>query len=216
MPEPTETTSLTSPVPLTPEQSGRLFLENFQHLDELPVEMVMRLKAQLDQENAMVGTDEKQSQYLAVLLGETELGFRMVDIDSILTPQKITPVPGVPDFVLGICNVRGEITSMVNLHRLLGFETRRQKSRREKSAEKMMILRSNAFAFAFYVDAVLDVVRVPEKEIVQISSNDKEMSRMAMFTKGVYTRPDEGGKRDDVLLIDTQKLMDSKEMTLFQ
>lgn len=121
-----------------------------------------RLRAIESDKAATRDDDEAREQYIATLIGEKEIAFRVVDIEAILDVQKITPVPGLPNFVLGVCNVRGEITSVIDIQRVLGIESRRQKTRRQKAAEKMVIIRNNRFSVCCIVDAVLDVLRIAE------------------------------------------------------
>ncbi|MFN3561164.1 MAG: chemotaxis protein CheW [Chloroherpetonaceae bacterium] len=175
-----------------------------------------RLRAIESDKSTPKHDDEAREQYIAMLIGEKELAFRVVDIEAILDVQKITPVPGLPNFILGVCNVRGEITSVIDIQRILNIESRRQKSRRQKAAEKMVIARNNKFSVCFIVDAVLDVLRVAEPEIEKVNAADGDMERLAPFSRGVYVRPDDTGKRDVVILIDTKKLLDAPEMVQFQ
>ncbi len=175
-----------------------------------------RLRAIESDKAATRDDDEAREQYIATLIGEKEIAFRVVDIEAILDVQKITPVPGLPNFVLGVCNVRGEITSVIDIQRVLGIESRRQKTRRQKAAEKMVIVRNNRFSVCCIVDAVLDVLRIAEPEIEKINAADGEMERLAPFSKGIYIRPDDMEKRDVVILIDTKKMLDSPEMVQFQ
>jgi len=174
-----------------------------------------RLRA-IESDKAATRDDEAREQYIATLIGEKEIAFRVVDIEAILDVQKITPVPGLPNFVLGVCNVRGEITSVIDIQRVLGIESRRQKTRRQKAAEKMVIIRNNRFSVCCIVDAVLDVLRIAETEIEKINAADGEMERLAPFSKGIYIRPDDMEKRDVVVLIDTKKMLDAPEMVQFQ
>jgi len=171
---------------------------------------------QIDQAAASRADDEAREQYIVTLIGEKEVAFRVVDIEAILEVQKITPVPGLPSFVLGVCNVRGEITSMIDIQRVLGIESRRQKSRRQKAAEKMVIINNNRISVGFIVDAVLDVLRVAESEIQKLNADDGNSERLASFSKGIYIRPDNTGRRDLVILIDTKKLLEAPEMVQFQ
>ncbi len=171
---------------------------------------------QIDQAAASRADDEAREQYIVTLIGEKEVAFRVVDIEAILEVQKITPVPGLPSFVLGVCNVRGEITSMIDIQRVLGIESRRQKSRRQKAAEKMVIINNNRISVGFIVDAVLDVLRVAESEIQKLNADDGNSERLASFSKGIYIRPDDTGRRDLVILIDTKKLLEAPEMVQFQ
>ncbi len=175
-----------------------------------------RLRAIESDKAATRDDDEAREQYIATLIGEKEIAFRVVDIEAILDVQKITPVPGLPNFVLGVCNVRGEITSVIDIQRVLGIESRRQKTRRQKAAEKMVIIRNNRFSVCCIVDAVLDVLRIAEPEIEKINAADGEMERLAPFSKGIYIRPDDMEKRDVVVLIDTKKMLDAPEMVQFQ
>jgi len=175
-----------------------------------------RLRAIESDKAATRDDDEAREQYIATLIGEKEIAFRVVDIEAILDVQKITPVPGLPNFVLGVCNVRGEITSVIDIQRVLGIESRRQKTRRQKAAEKMVIIRNNRFSVCCIVDAVLDVLRIAETEIEKINAADGEMERLAPFSKGIYIRPDDMEKRDVVVLIDTKKMLDAPEMVQFQ
>jgi purine-binding chemotaxis protein CheW len=175
-----------------------------------------RLRAIESDKAATRDDDEAREQYIATLIGEKEIAFRVVDIEAILGVQKITPVPGLPNFVLGVCNVRGEITSVIDIQRVLGIESRRQKTRRQKAAEKMVIIRNNRFSVCCIVDAVLDVLRIAETEIEKINAADGEMERLAPFSKGIYIRPDDMEKRDVVVLIDTKKMLDAPEMVQFQ
>jgi len=176
-----------------------------------------RLRAiESDDSAATRDDDETREQYIATLIGEKEIAFRVVDIEAILDVQKITPVPGLPNFVLGVCNVRGEITSVIDIHRVLNLESRRQKTRRQKAAEKMVIIRNNRFSVCCIVDAVLDVLRIAESEIQKLNAADGEMERLAPFSKGIYIRPSDTEKRDIVVLLDTKKLLDAPEMVQFQ
>ncbi len=176
-----------------------------------------RLRAiESDKAAASRDDDEAREQYIATLIGEKEIAFRVVDIEAILDVQKITPVPGLPNFVLGVCNVRGEITSVIDVQRVLGIESRRQKSRRQKASEKMVIVRNNRFSVCCIVDAVLDVLRIAEPDIEKINAADGELERLVPFSKGIYIRPDDMEKRDIVILIDTKKMLDAPEMVQFQ
>jgi purine-binding chemotaxis protein CheW len=176
-----------------------------------------RLRAiESDDSAATRDDDETREQYIATLIGEKEIAFRIVDIEAILDVQKITPVPGLPNFVLGVCNVRGEITSVIDIHRVLNLESHRQKTRRQKAAEKMVIIRNNRFSVCCIVDAVLDVLRIAESEIQKLNAADGEMERLAPFSKGIYIRPSDTEKRDIVVLLDTKKLLDAPEMVQFQ
>lgn len=66
--------------------------------------------------------DEEVSDRIALLLfrlGEEWYAVRVGDVREIFQEYDITPVPCVPDYVLGVVNVRGEILSVTDPARLM-------------------------------------------------------------------------------------------------
>ncbi|MDW8465725.1 MAG: chemotaxis protein CheW [Chloroherpetonaceae bacterium] len=192
---------------------GEIRLEDLSTIDSDAAKWLSELEA--DKARYQEGEEEKE-QYIAVLMGDREVAFRVIDIEGILEVPRITSVPGVPDYILGICNVRGEITSVVNMYKILGLSPRRQKTRRERAAEKMIIVRGELYSVGFIVHSVLDVLRVSERDLVKINAADGELTHIAPFSRGLFTRPGEEGRSNDVILIDTEKLLRTKELMQFQ
>ncbi len=60
-------------------------------------------------------------EFVAFRLGDERYGIESEFIREVVAVPEITWLPGVPEFVAGICNVRGKITSVVDLKRLLGL-----------------------------------------------------------------------------------------------
>lgn len=196
-------------------QNEEIRLEDLNTIDKDVIKLLSSIDASSDISQQQESEEERE-QYIAMLLGEKEVAFRVNDIEAILDVPRITPVPGVPDYILGICNVRGEITSAVDVRKILGLGTRRQKNRRERAAEKMIILRGELYSVGILVDAVLDVLRVAERELVKVNAADGELARISQFAKGLFTRPGEQGRDNDVILIDTESLLSTKELSQFQ
>ncbi len=66
--------------------------------------------------------DEESSHRIALLLfriGVEWYTVRVSDVREIFQEYEITTVPGVPDFILGVTNVRGEILSITDPARLM-------------------------------------------------------------------------------------------------
>ena len=60
-------------------------------------------------------------QYLSFLLNEDWYGFSVYDLVEVLPAPKITRVPSVPDHILGVINLRGEVLSTIDLKRFFGL-----------------------------------------------------------------------------------------------
>ncbi len=67
-----------------------------------------------------VAADE-QVELLAFHMSDEEFAFRISDIEEILRYQRITFVPRMPDYVLGITSLRGKIIPVVDLRKRLSI-----------------------------------------------------------------------------------------------
>jgi twitching motility protein PilI len=59
-------------------------------------------------------------QGLGFLVGGVRLVASLGEVSEILTVPRVTPLPRVKDWILGIANVRGRLLPIVDLHRFLG------------------------------------------------------------------------------------------------
>jgi purine-binding chemotaxis protein CheW len=91
-------------------------------------------------------------------------------IKEILPAGKINGVPGVPDFILGVINVRGDIESVVDINSFLGL------TEQETSNSKSIIIAEGAgVRSGILVNSVEDVMDFPQDSIQPplASLNDK-------------------------------------------
>ncbi len=65
--------------------------------------------------------DSPHQQYLSFLLNEDWYGLSVYHLVEVLPPPKITRVPSVPDHILGVINLRGEVLSTIDLKRFFGL-----------------------------------------------------------------------------------------------
>ncbi|MDH4136620.1 MAG: chemotaxis protein CheW [Anaerolineae bacterium] len=61
-------------------------------------------------------------QHVIFTLASTEYAVPIANVIEIGRPLVVTPVPNVPDWVLGVANLRGDIILMVDLQVFLGME----------------------------------------------------------------------------------------------
>ena len=75
----------------------------------------------------------------------------------------ITPIPRAPGHVTGLLNLRGEITTIINIHHLLGIQ-----SAKNREEQNIMVLVPDAFentSVGMIVDEVHSVLTIDEKYI---------------------------------------------------
>jgi chemotaxis signal transduction protein len=63
-----------------------------------------------------------QTKCVLARVAGNDLAIRMENVVEILTPPKITFVPNVPDWVIGVTNLRGDVVSVCDLRLYLGLE----------------------------------------------------------------------------------------------
>ncbi len=103
---------------------------------------------------------EKVLELLTFSLAEEWYALEIKYVEGIIHLQKITEVPGIPDYLLGVTNVRGEIVSVVDVRRFLNLEA--SKSSAEPS---IIIIKYSDVTTGFFVDSVGDVAKISTNSI---------------------------------------------------
>ena len=61
------------------------------------------------------------TQVVVFALGQERYAVQATFVQGIYFVEDLTPVPGTPDFVVGVMNVRGRILSVLDIHRFMGL-----------------------------------------------------------------------------------------------
>jgi purine-binding chemotaxis protein CheW len=94
-------------------------------------------------------------------LGAESYGLELDHILEVYPLRELTPVPGLPRFVQGIINVRGQIVSVIDLK--IFFE---MTSEEATAGTKVIILQSKEMEFGIMADAIVGVKAIAKKEIL--------------------------------------------------
>jgi purine-binding chemotaxis protein CheW len=62
-------------------------------------------------------------QYIQFILGQENLAVEMGYVREIIKPLEIRKLLGCPTFVLGVCKVRDEIVTIIDLHKKFCIST---------------------------------------------------------------------------------------------
>jgi purine-binding chemotaxis protein CheW len=170
------------------------------------------LKSDEGGKNVRTEPNEPTFQYIAALVGMYEIAFNVASIEGVIDVQNITPVPNVPNYILGICNVRGDIVSVVSLKKILMVEDKKNTSTRQKVAEKIILVKGSDYSVGFLVDAVLELIHATESQLTPV----KEHSRVSSFARGLYERNKDGNSEGEVYIFDADALLACKELMQFQ
>ncbi len=111
---------------------------------------------------------------------EFDLGGELYAMDigiarEIVEMLPITPIPRAPSHVTGLLNLRGEITTIINLHYLLGISPAK-----EREEQKIMVLIPDAFentSVGVIVDEVHSVLTIDENAVdTNIKGVDEQLT----------------------------------------
>ncbi len=87
---------------------------------------------------------------LAVRVGTWRLLFSMDDVTEIIPVPRVTQVPGVKAWLLGIANLRGTVVSVIDLHRFFCEE-----STRPGSNSRLIVVVSGEWSYGLLADEVI-------------------------------------------------------------
>ena len=139
-------------------------------------------------------------------LGSRTMAIPLAAVSEIARPPKVTRLPHVPAWVLGIANLRGDIVSMLDLEGFLSGKV--GKSSHE---QRMLALRpaGDEVRTAVLVDSVDGIQAFEDARIARVTRGyDAEV---APYARGLYQVED-----DLVVVLDADRLLQSKPMRQFE
>lgn len=107
-------------------------------------------------------TSERETvrEFLGVELAGQAYGVELTRIREILSPPPLTPVPRAPQHVKGVCSVRGQLITVIDLRLRLRLDES------PPTRKTRILLTENAGeVVGLYVDEVRHVLRLTENEI---------------------------------------------------
>lgn len=112
------------------------------------------------EEARVVEVEEERIKLVIFSLAGESYAFPGTEIREILRFEKITFVPGSPQIILGIINIRGDIESVLNIHQLLGLP-----DSEPTANSRIAIATSAGIRSGILMDSVEDVTDVPLSSI---------------------------------------------------
>ncbi len=142
---------------------------------------------QLDGQGAWLGFSLKGQRY-AVSLGS---------VREVIRPSDITPVPGAPEDVLGIVNLRGQIVPVLDGRRRFGLEGGVDEG--AEDSRRVIVFDDNGSVVGMRIDVIGDMLSFDADDVAPPPPGRAE--RRDDPVSGVITRDD-----GFIALVDVQKL----------
>lgn len=148
-------------------------------------------------------TESKQQspilQWVTFKLGDETYAINVMQVQEVLRVSDIAPVPGAPEFVLGIINLRGNVVTVMDARRRINLPPREP-----DDDSRIVIIEAGNQVVGMLVDNVAEVVELRDAEIEPAPNVGNDES--SKYIQGVVNR-DEGL----IILMDLDKLLSEEE-----
>ncbi|MCP4693965.1 MAG: purine-binding chemotaxis protein CheW [Desulfobacterales bacterium] len=120
-----------------------------------------------------------RNQYIRFFLGDVIFGVSLSRALEISHLPDITSLPNLPEWILGVANIRGEVISVIDLKRLFAWPRTER-----RAGSHLIILRGGDLRLGVVVDQVRGIFSLDGVDS-EIMESPLEKGRMGDFIRGV-------------------------------
>lgn len=143
--------------------------------------------------------DDHILQYVTFKLDDETYGINVMQIQEVLRYTEIAPVPGAPDYVLGIINLRGNVVTVIDTRKRFGLSEADMTDH-----TRVVVLEVEGQVIGILVDSVAEVVYLKQSEIETAPNVGNDES--ARFIQGVCNKNGEL-----IILVEFEKMLTDEE-----
>lgn len=147
---------------------------------------------------------EPVTQWLTFVLANEKYAVKVIQVQEVLRYTPIAPVPGAPNEVLGIINLRGNVVTVVDARRKFGMP-----SCEKDDLTRIMMLDVKGYIIGVLVDTVTEVIDFKDSEIE--STPDVNNSNTSIFIQGIANINNELH-----ILVNLDKLLTEDDLELLE
>jgi purine-binding chemotaxis protein CheW len=152
-----------------------------------------------DSNKSESGSDDEVFQRVTFQLENETYGINVMQVQEILRYSEIAAVPGAPEYVLGIINLRGNVVTVIDTRSRFGLLPADITDN-----SRIVIIEAEKQVIGILVDSVAEVVYLKKSEMEVAPHVGTEES--SQFIQGVTNRDD-----GLLILVDLNKLLSDDE-----
>lgn len=141
-------------------------------------------------------------QWVTFRLRDESYGIKLTQVREVLRIPDIAPVPGSPDDILGIINLRGNVVTVVDTRKRLDLPHKNP----DNASRIVVIEAEDNQMIGILVDSVSDVVDFPNSQIEILPSTGNEES--SKYIQGVISHNGEF-----LILVDINQFLNDDELS---
>lgn len=137
-----------------------------------------------------------ENRFLIIMVKDQFFGIEITNVLEIIEMLPITKVPGIPECIKGIVNIRGMIVSIIDIRLRFGYE---EIAYNERTC--VVVVDHSGVSVGVIVDQVLGVINIAQEEISP--PPDKGLNNKETYIRGIGR-----ANNETQLLLDCDKLLD--------
>lgn len=114
----------------------------------------------LEEQGAGFEDDAMKNRFLTFEVGNEIYGIEILYVTEIVSMQKVTEVPDVPDYIKGVINLRGQVIPVIDVRARFKLEPKEYDDR-----TCAIVVNVDSAVIGLIVDAVDEVMNIPEENI---------------------------------------------------
>mgnify|MGYP000317225881 CR=1 FL=1 len=138
-------------------------------------------------------------QWVTYQLADETYGINVMQVQEVLRMTEVSPVPGAPNYVLGIINLRGNVVTVIDTRTRFGLMTQEH-----DEYTRIIIVEVSGNAIGMLVDSVAEVVYLHQSEIDTAPNVNNDDG--SQFIQGVCSR-----EELLLILVDVDKFLSEEE-----
>lgn len=121
-------------------------------------QVLKKQKKQIEEPNAT--NSEDVVQLVGFVVGEEEYAIPILNIQEIIKPIEFTRVPSVPDYVLGVFNLRGNVIPLIDLRKRFSLSAGKQ-----TTSTRYIVMKDGENIAGFVIDRLTEAIRINRNRI---------------------------------------------------
>jgi purine-binding chemotaxis protein CheW len=126
-------------------------------------------------------------------------GINVLQVQEVLRYTEIVPVPGAPEFVLGIINLRGNVVTVIDTRKCFALPVHEP-----DDATRIVIIESGKQVAGLLVDSVAEVVNIQNSQVE--TAPEVGTTESAKYIQGIANH-----SKEILILVDVNKLLSPVE-----
>jgi len=118
------------------------------------------LQKQANQLHKPENSDEDIVQLVGFIIGDEEYAIPILNIVEIIKPIDFTRVPSVPDYVLGVFNIRGSVVPLIDLRRKFNLTPINN-----TGDTRYIVMKGEHNTTGFVIDRLTEAIRIKSSRI---------------------------------------------------